>query len=59
MLCFIVIYFYFIFDDNHGRYHKIPNKRPVATGWLQTICVIMFFMCRRKVSNFNVFLNFF
>ena len=25
---------------------------PVATGWLQTICVINLFMCERKVINF-------
>ena len=26
---------------------------PVATGWLQAICFTIFFMCKRKVSNFS------
>ena len=29
------------------------DKRPVATGWLQTICFIDLFICKRKVSYFS------
>ena len=32
------------------------GKHPVATGWLQTICFINFFIYRRKVSNFSIML---
>ena len=34
-----------------SRYILAANG-PVATRWLQTICVINFFTCKRKVSNF-------
>ena len=28
------------------------KNRPVATRWLQTVCVIKFFICKRKLSIF-------
>ena len=38
-------------------YNKMLNKRPVSTGWLQTIGVNNnvnnFFMCKRIVINFS------
>ena len=43
-------YFTFIFI-NHDKQHKMLNKPPVATEWLQTVCIITFFMCKRKVSS--------
>ena len=43
----IIIYFIFIIH-NQGRQHKVQKKRPVATGWLQTINVIMFLSLEEK-----------
>ena len=40
---FIIILFhktFFNFINNQGKQHKMLKKRPVATGWLQTICAI-------------------
>ena len=31
----------------------LRHKQPVATGWLQTICFIHFYICTRKVSIFS------
>ena len=33
------------------RFILVYSSGPIATGWLQTICVINLFMCRRKMSN--------
>ena len=30
---------------------NLIHERPVATGWLHTICVIKFATCKGKVSN--------
>ena len=43
-----------IFINNQGRQHKMIKMRPGATGCLQTICVIKYFICKRKVSNFII-----
>ena len=40
-----------IFISNQGMQHKMLKKRPVATGLLQSICVVNFFICKRKVKN--------
>ena len=33
--------------------HLSYYKRPVATGWLQAICLINVYICKRKVSNYS------
>ena len=38
----------FIFINNQGRQHKMLWKRPVSMKWLPTICLINFFVCKRK-----------
>ena len=49
---FLIIYFFIFYYYNQNKQHKMLIKRQVAIGWLQTICVINFFMCRRKVIIF-------
>ena len=38
---------------------QYANKRPVATGWLQTVCVIIFLCVKEKyaISFFLTFIN--
>ena len=33
--------------------HLFKKAVPFATGWLQTICFINVFICKRKVGNFS------
>ena len=37
----LFLLFYLFFTNNQGKQHKMLKKRPVATGWLQTICVFL------------------
>ena len=47
---YLIVSFFII--SKQGEQHKMQLKRSVASGWLQTVCVIKFSMCKRKVSNF-------
>ena len=47
-LSYFFKYYYYYFINNKGEQHKLLKKRCGATGLLQTICVIKFFMCKEK-----------
>ena len=50
---YLTFIYFILFISNQGKQHKMLEKRHVATGWLQTVCVI-YFLCKVKVSNFII-----
>ena len=49
LIYYFFLFYLFLFSNYYGKKQKMVKKRIVAIGWLQTICVIKFFACRRKI----------